>query len=214
MTVQSTSTGSKSALLNCPFCDEQPSFTDVELKDDRRYAEKLLRCCSMEMSATLSFGQYKGLTDAQIDHQLRSELVKGWNTRAQPVSAAQAAPEGWKLVPLIPDESMIEVGCENNSTQWDEGTDLGFAADVANDVYVSMVRAAPQPASNAYTGTEAKEALEALAEVANLYDEREDDNLAIMVDCDQPPISALSLGHCRKARAALKGVALPSTEGK
>lgn len=66
----------------CPFCDERPSFTDVELKDERRYAEKQLRCCSITMSATLSFGQYKGLTDAQIDHTLRSELVKNWNTRA------------------------------------------------------------------------------------------------------------------------------------
>jgi hypothetical protein len=37
---------------------------------------------------------------------------------------------------------MIEAGCEHNPTQWNEGTDLGFAADVANDVYVAMVRSA------------------------------------------------------------------------
>lgn len=77
------------ALADCPFCGGQPSFTDVELKDERRYAEKLLRCCSIEMSATLSFSQYKGLVDAQIDHQLRSELVKNWNTRALPQVRAE-----------------------------------------------------------------------------------------------------------------------------
>jgi hypothetical protein len=60
--------------------------------------------------------------------------------RAQP----DAAPEGWKLVPLIPDQDMLEVGCDSNPTQWNPGTDLGFAAEVANDVYVSMVRAAPR----------------------------------------------------------------------
>lgn len=75
-------------LADCPFCCDQPAFTDVELKDDRRYAEKLLRCCSVEMSATLSFSQYKGMTDAQIDHILRSELVKNWNTR--PASAQRS----------------------------------------------------------------------------------------------------------------------------
>jgi hypothetical protein len=53
-------------------------------------------------------------------------------------------PEGYALVPLIPTPEMIEVGCGNNSTQWNDGTDDGFAADVANDVYVSMVRAASQ----------------------------------------------------------------------
>lgn len=64
--------------------------------------------------------------------------------------AAQTAPDGWKLVPLIPNQSMIEVGCDNNATQWSDGTDRGFPANVANDVYVSMVRAAPQPVDPAY----------------------------------------------------------------
>jgi hypothetical protein len=68
-------------LSPCPFCGDQPSFTDVELVDGRRYAKKQLRCCSIEMSAGLSFGQYKDLSDAQIDRALRIELVKNWNTR-------------------------------------------------------------------------------------------------------------------------------------
>ena len=49
---------------------------------------------------------------------------------------------GYVIVPIKPTETMIEAGCDNNPTQWNEGTDLGFAADVANDVYVGMVRAA------------------------------------------------------------------------
>lgn len=104
-------------LLSCPFCDEEPSFTDVELKDERRYAEKLLRCCSIEMSATLSFGQYKGLTDAQIDHQLRSELVKNWNTRAQP----QGAPVTLEML-----DAALDAWFRNN----DKGMESGMRAAI------------------------------------------------------------------------------------
>ena len=55
---------------------------------------------------------------------------------------AQAGKEGWVMVPKEPSEAMIEAGCDNNPTQWNEGTDLGFAADVANDVYRAMLSAA------------------------------------------------------------------------
>ena len=56
---------------------------------------------------------------------------------------AVSAHDGWKLVPLKPTPEMIEVGRDNNPTQWIQETDSGFAADVAHDVYVSMVSAAP-----------------------------------------------------------------------
>ncbi|MGW1422732.1 hypothetical protein ACWAT4_21760 [Bradyrhizobium manausense] len=64
-------------------------------------------------------------------------------------NAAQSSqvPEGWKLVPLIPTTAMLEAGTDNNPTQWTDGTDPGFAIDVANDVYVSMVRVAQPPAA-------------------------------------------------------------------
>lgn len=65
---------------------------------------------------------------------------------------AQQVPDGWKLVPIEPTDAMIEVGCENNPTQWNEGTDSGFAADVANDVYVSMVRASAFPSTESGGG--------------------------------------------------------------
>ena len=55
---------------------------------------------------------------------------------------ARAEKEGWVMVPKEPSEAMIEAGCDNNPTQWNEGTDLGFAADVANDVYRAMLSAA------------------------------------------------------------------------
>lgn len=67
------------------------------------------------------------------------EAVAKWNRRAP----AQSVPEGWKLVPIEPTAEMIETGCDNNPTMFNEGTDDGFTADVANDVYVAMVRAAP-----------------------------------------------------------------------
>jgi hypothetical protein len=63
--------------------------------------------------------------------------------------AAQAvrAPSGYALVPLIPTRAMLEAGTDNNPTQWTDGTDPGFAIDVANDIYVSMVLAAQPPAA-------------------------------------------------------------------
>lgn len=57
------------------------------------------------------------------------------------LGVAQAVPEGFALVPLKPTLAMIEAGCENNPTQWNDGTDDGFTSDVANNVYVAMVRA-------------------------------------------------------------------------
>lgn len=63
---------------------------------------------------------------------------KGKRIRA----AAQQVPEGYALVPLKPTPEMIEVGCEHNPTQWADETPDSFAADVANDVYTSMVRSA------------------------------------------------------------------------
>lgn len=45
------------------------------------------------------------------------------------------------VVPLTPTKAMIETGCENNPTQWNDGTDDGFAADVANDIYRAMISA-------------------------------------------------------------------------
>jgi len=70
----------------------------------------------------------------------------GWTVQplyaAPPSQAGMRVPDGYALVPLRPTQAMIEAGCDNNPTQWNDTTDNGFAADVANDVYVSMVRAA------------------------------------------------------------------------
>jgi len=57
---------------------------------------------------------------------------------------AALAVDGVALVPKEPTQAMIIAGCENNPTQWDEGTDDGFAADVANDVYRAMLAAASE----------------------------------------------------------------------
>lgn len=54
-----------------------------------------------------------------------------------------AALAGHVVVPREPTQAMIEAGCDNNPTQWNEGTDKSFAADVANDVYRAMISAAP-----------------------------------------------------------------------
>jgi hypothetical protein len=53
------------------------------------------------------------------------------------------------VVPKEPTPKMIEAGCEANSTIWNDGTDVGFVADLANDIYRAMIAAAPPPASPA-----------------------------------------------------------------
>jgi len=70
------------------------------------------------------------------------DIARAALDQSSPPKVAQA-PDGWKLVPIIPTQAMIEAGCDSNPTSWNEETDDGFAADVANDVYVAMVRSAP-----------------------------------------------------------------------
>jgi hypothetical protein len=73
-----------------------------------------------------------------VDDDLHDEIG-----RAVAEAAAQGfRADGFVVVPVIPTPAMIEAGCDNNPTSWNEGTDLGFAADVANDVYRAMLSAA------------------------------------------------------------------------
>lgn len=74
--------GRKDALLPCPFCGEVPSFTTPEKKDERRYVEMKLECCSIKMAAALGWNQYKELSDTQITTRLHDELLQNWNKRS------------------------------------------------------------------------------------------------------------------------------------
>lgn len=74
-----------------------------------------------------------------VDDDLFSEIG---NDVAKAALTAALAVDGVALVPKEPTQEMIIAGCENNPTQWNEDTDDGFAADVANDVYRAMVSAA------------------------------------------------------------------------
>ncbi|MEJ1938390.1 hypothetical protein WDZ92_49980, partial [Nostoc sp. NIES-2111] len=58
------------------------------------------------------------------------------------------------------------------------------------------------PASPGANLSRMREALAPLAEIAEAYDDQEDDTFQIFLDCDQRPISQLTLGHCRTARSA------------
>lgn len=76
-----------------------------------------------------------------VDDDLFSEIG---NDVAKAALTAALTVDGVALVPINPTSAMIEAGCEHNPTQWDEGTDLGFTADVANDVYRAMLSAASE----------------------------------------------------------------------
>jgi hypothetical protein len=81
-----------------------------------------------------------GVVDCNCPYRVWDEPTD--KERAQIALTAALAVDGVALVPREPTEAMIIAGCENNPTQWNEGTDLGFAADVANDVYRAMITAA------------------------------------------------------------------------
>lgn len=49
---------------------------------------------------------------------------------------------GMACVPVEPTEEMIIAGCEANPTLFVHGTERGFPADVAHDVYRAMIAAA------------------------------------------------------------------------
>ncbi|HVK82362.1 MAG TPA: hypothetical protein VM915_17315 [Verrucomicrobiae bacterium] len=53
---------------------------------------------------------------------------------------------GYAVVPVRPTLSMVRAGMDNNPTVFTKA-EPGFARDVANDVYVAMVRAAMLSAS-------------------------------------------------------------------
>jgi hypothetical protein len=72
---------SPAKLSKCPFCGDIPAFSNYELKDDNRYAKMTLECC-IRMSASIPYGQFRLMTNEQIDRKLRSELLAQWENRA------------------------------------------------------------------------------------------------------------------------------------
>jgi hypothetical protein len=118
-------------LLPCPLCGSDANYAAEE------GVWHLVRCTNRKCE--LQSGIFP----------TKPWAIRIWNTRVPPSTVGV---EAHKLVPLIPTARMIEVGCDNNPTQWNEGTPDGFAADVANDIYVSMVRASPTIASETEGG--------------------------------------------------------------
>ena len=102
-------------------------------------------------------GRDKPISDASYGAQIPSSVPSAQAISDPPVIAQAApVPEGYALVPLIPTAAMIEAGCENNPTQWNNRTDPRFTADVANDVYVSMVRVAALPSGGGLLHTSSR----------------------------------------------------------
>jgi hypothetical protein len=96
----------------------------------------------------------RATTETHLDPSDRYDAIKhvrdyllGLRESMHGVAQRPTVPDGYALVPLLPTPRMVEVGCDNNPTQWNDGTPDGFAADVANDVYVSMVRASMVPST-------------------------------------------------------------------
>lgn len=118
------STPSPAANLPCPFCASEVSQIRLQGWPQR----ECLQCGALGPKQSHATPEWN------------------WNVRAATLTAPDTAVAvGYKLVPIEPTRAMIEAGCEHNPTQWNDRTDDGFSADVANDVYVAMVNAAPAP---------------------------------------------------------------------
>lgn len=61
-------------------------------------------------------------------------------------SAPFNVPKGWKLVPIVPTDEMVQEGSDSNPTCWNETTDNGFPLEVAKYVYAAMLASAPAAA--------------------------------------------------------------------
>lgn len=74
---------------------------------------------------------YSDLLSYHIDRQVKAEAeVQRLNPTAQPVSDGCKVPEGWKLVPIVPTDKMINAA-------------LGIGGFTIRSAYTSMISAAP-----------------------------------------------------------------------
>ena len=72
-------------LKPCPFCGSDPSFTgDASVwRDDSRYVELSLECCS-SMTEAIGWWRARDMSTAERDAELRQRLTERWNTRHEP----------------------------------------------------------------------------------------------------------------------------------
>lgn len=124
-----------------------------------------------ERLAVIANGQHLDVADTVAADAIRE--IERLESRPD-AGCGVRLPHGYALVPTKPTPAMIEAGCEQNPTQWNEGTDLGFAADVANDVYVAMVSAATistSPVAAESNASAEARLREALMDVCSLFDD-------------------------------------------
>lgn len=119
-------------LKPCPFCGEH-----VELKKDG--ALNFVVC--MGGSSCKDSGLVMFFSDAE-----REEAIAAWNSRAQP--AAQAVPEGWKLVPVDISQRMVLAWMNQDMRELKSyGVDPNRKYTRMANNYRAMLAAAPaQPA--------------------------------------------------------------------
>lgn len=69
-------------LKPCPFCGSNPNFTgDASVwKDDSRYVELSLECCS-SMTEAIGWRRARDMTVEARTTELKTSLTNRWNTR-------------------------------------------------------------------------------------------------------------------------------------
>lgn len=79
--MNSLSTAGEPVLKCCPFCGEQPAFSEHYTIADRRYVRMNLECC-VSMTDDIPWEKYRGLPEEQVAAQLKESLAASWNGRA------------------------------------------------------------------------------------------------------------------------------------
>jgi hypothetical protein len=68
--------------LPCPFCGDTPWFEGDgnDWKDDRRYVEMFLTCCS-SMSSAIGWSRAREMTAEARTKEMKETLTRRWNKR-------------------------------------------------------------------------------------------------------------------------------------
>jgi hypothetical protein len=68
--------------MPCPFCGDTPWFEGdgSDWKDDRRYVQMYLSCCS-SMSSVIAWSKAREMTAEERTKEMKESLTRRWNKR-------------------------------------------------------------------------------------------------------------------------------------
>ncbi|MCG7388806.1 hypothetical protein [Pantoea sp. ACRSB] len=122
---------------------QEPVLYALRFKNSRGEPEKLINenCLFRDSEKAAAYGlggnyvtQQSGKIEWMPNPLLNPEVIPLFTRAAPAINLAELAPEGWKLVPVVPTQEMVLAGKGGCVT-----------GDMAREVYEDMLAAAPSP---------------------------------------------------------------------